>query len=137
MGSLYQCTHILFTMVTEHLQEKVLCSALAPVENRGIAMLKSRLTLPRDGTRCHNPIMFGWRTAMKTVTVSTAEGMLSQLLARVEAGEEIILASGTRPIAKLIAFSPEQPGKRQFGALRGIVTVGPEFFEPLPAEELF
>jgi hypothetical protein len=26
--------------------------------------------------------------------------------------------------------------KRQFGALRGVVSVGPEFFEPLPADEL-
>lgn len=72
---------------------------------------------------------------MKTVTIHTAKTTLSQLLVQVEAGEEIILARGTKPIAKLVPFQP-QPVKRQFGALRGVVSVGPEFFEPLPEEEL-
>ncbi len=72
---------------------------------------------------------------MKTVTIHAAKTTLSQLLAQVEAGEEIILARGTRPIAKLVPFQP-QPAKRQFGALRGIVSVDPEFFEPLPEDEL-
>ena len=72
---------------------------------------------------------------MKIVTIHTAKTTLSQLLARVEAGEEIVLARGKEPIAKLVPFQP-QPSKRQFGALRGIVSVGPEFFEPLPETEL-
>jgi prevent-host-death family protein len=72
---------------------------------------------------------------MATVTIHTAKTNLSQLLARVEAGEEIILARGKQPIAKLVPFQPP-PKKRQFGALRGVVTVGPEFFEPLPEQEL-
>lgn len=52
-----------------------------------------------------------------------------------EAGEEIVLARGKIPIAKLVPYQPVAP-KRQFGALRGIVSVGPEFFEPLPDDEL-
>jgi prevent-host-death family protein len=72
---------------------------------------------------------------MKTVTIHTAKTTLSQLLAQVEAGEEIILARGKTPIAKLVPFQP-QPIRRQFGALRTIVSVGPEFFEPLPEQEL-
>jgi antitoxin (DNA-binding transcriptional repressor) of toxin-antitoxin stability system len=39
---------------------------------------------------------------MKTVTVHVAKTTFSQLLARVEAGEEIVLARGKRPIAKLV-----------------------------------
>jgi prevent-host-death family protein len=76
---------------------------------------------------------------MATVTIHTAEAQLSLLLARVEAGEEIIIARGTDPIAKLVPFGPPVPkstGKRQFGALRGKLSIGPEFFEPLPDEEL-
>ena len=73
--------------------------------------------------------------AMAIVTIHAAKTNLSQLLARVEAGEEIILARGKQPIAKLTPYVPPQP-KRRFGALRGVVTVGPEFFEPLPEEEL-
>jgi prevent-host-death family protein len=72
---------------------------------------------------------------MATFTIDAAKANLSQLLARVEAGEEIILARGKQPIAKLTPYVPPR-AKRQFGALSGLVTVGPEFFEPLPEEEL-
>ena len=72
---------------------------------------------------------------MKTVTIHTAKTNLSQLLARVEAGEEIILARGKQPIAKLVPFQPTAK-KRRFGALRGVITIGPESFEPLPEQEL-
>lgn len=43
---------------------------------------------------------------METVTIRTAKTNLSHLLARVEAGEEIILARGQEPIAKLVPFKP-------------------------------
>ena len=72
---------------------------------------------------------------MKTVTIHTAKTTLSQLLARVEAGEEIVLARGKEPIAKLVPFRPPAT-KRRFGALRGNVSIGPEFFDPLPTQEL-
>jgi antitoxin (DNA-binding transcriptional repressor) of toxin-antitoxin stability system len=72
---------------------------------------------------------------METVTIHVAKTTLSQLVARVEAGEEIVLARGKQPIAKIVPYHPVGP-KRQFGALRGIVSVGPEFFDPLPADEL-
>jgi antitoxin (DNA-binding transcriptional repressor) of toxin-antitoxin stability system len=52
------------------------------------------------------------------VTIQAAETMLSQLLARVEAGEEIVLARGKIPISKLVPFQAPQR-KRRFGALRG------------------
>jgi antitoxin (DNA-binding transcriptional repressor) of toxin-antitoxin stability system len=68
---------------------------------------------------------------MEIVTIHAAK----TTLARVEAGEEIVLAHGRKPIAKLVPFRPPGGGRR-FGALRGSVGVGPEFFEPLPEEEL-
>jgi antitoxin (DNA-binding transcriptional repressor) of toxin-antitoxin stability system len=72
---------------------------------------------------------------MKTVTIHAAKTTLSQLVARAEAGEEIVLARGKVPIAKIVPYHPVAP-KRQFGALRGKVWVGPEFFDPLPEDEL-
>jgi prevent-host-death family protein len=72
---------------------------------------------------------------LDTVTIHTAKTTLSQLLARVEAGEEIVLARGKVPIARLVPYQPTAP-KRQFGALRGVVSVDPAFFEPLPEDEL-
>jgi len=72
---------------------------------------------------------------MEIVTIHVAKTTLSQLLARVEAGEEIVLARGRDPVAKLVPFRPPQGGRR-FGALRGTISVGPDFFEPLPGHEL-
>jgi prevent-host-death family protein len=72
---------------------------------------------------------------MEIVTIHTAKTTLSQLLARVEAGEEILLARGKQPIAKLVPFRPE--GRlRKFGSLKDTVTVSQEFFDPLPDQEL-
>jgi prevent-host-death family protein len=72
---------------------------------------------------------------MSIVTIHAAKTNLSQLLARVEAGEEIVLARGKEPVAKLVPIHPK-PAKRRFGALSGVLKVGPEFFEPLPDQEL-
>lgn len=72
---------------------------------------------------------------METVTIHVAKTKLSQLLARVEAGDEIVLARRPVPLAKLVPYHPVVP-KRTFGALRGGVSVGAAFFEPLPDDEL-
>jgi prevent-host-death family protein len=72
---------------------------------------------------------------MSTVTVHAAKTTLSQLLLRAEAGEEITIARGTKPVAKLVPLAPVA-AQRQFGALSGQFHVGPAFFEPLPDEEL-
>jgi antitoxin (DNA-binding transcriptional repressor) of toxin-antitoxin stability system len=45
------------------------------------------------------------------------------------------LARGSQPVAKLVPYRAPAP-KRRFGAWRGIISVGPEFFEPLPEDEL-
>ena len=73
---------------------------------------------------------------METVTIHVAKATLSQLLARVEAREEIVLARGKEPVARLVPYRPGRKTGREFGAYRGVVSVGPEFFEPLSDEEL-
>ena len=70
----------------------------------------------------------------ETVNVHYAKTHLSELLKRVESGDEVIIARDSKPVAKLVAV-PQKP-KPQFGRLRGKVKVGPEFFEPLPDDEL-
>lgn len=69
------------------------------------------------------------------VSIHAAKTHLSRLVARAEAGEEIIIARGNKPVAKLVSVATPKP-KRVFGSLKGQVVVGPEFFEPLPPEEL-
>ena len=68
------------------------------------------------------------------VSVHAAKTHLSQLLARVEAGEVVTIARGRTPVARLVPIAPKP--RRQFGAMRGQIAVGPEFFEPLPDDEL-
>ena len=71
---------------------------------------------------------------MTTVSVHQARTHLSRLLARVSAGEEIVIARNGRPVARLVSCSPS--GKREFGALAGKITVDGSFFNPLPEQEL-
>jgi prevent-host-death family protein len=72
---------------------------------------------------------------MSTVTIHVAKTNLSKLLARVEAGEDIVIARGKIPVARLTPIHPP-PAKRRFGAFKGVLSVGPEFFEPMTSAEL-
>lgn len=69
---------------------------------------------------------------MKQVNVHEAKTHLSRLLERVHAGEEIIIAKGGKPYARLCPLEPA--AARRPGLLVG--SVGEEFFEPLPEDEL-
>jgi prevent-host-death family protein len=68
------------------------------------------------------------------VSVTAAKRHLSRLLVRVEAGEVIAIVRRKTPVAKLVPLP--RAGKRQFGAMRGKIAIGAEFFEPLRDEEL-
>jgi prevent-host-death family protein len=68
------------------------------------------------------------------INTHDAKTRLSQLLAKVEAGETVIIARDGKPVAKLVPVAPS--GKRRFGALRGKLRLGPEFFTPLSEDEL-
>lgn len=74
---------------------------------------------------------------MKTsvVTIHQAKRNLSRLIQRASAGEEVIIARGSKPAARLVPFG-EIKDKRQPGSMAGKLIIGPEFFEPLPADEL-
>ena len=72
---------------------------------------------------------------MPTYPMHFAKTHLSDLVVRAESGEEVILARGKEPAVRLVPVPREQP-QRQPGRVKGRLTVGPEFFEPLPEEEL-
>ena len=71
---------------------------------------------------------------MVTVNVHEAKTHLSRLLAQVEAGEEVTIARNGTPVARLVRCKPR--GKRQFGAMKGLIKFDDSFFDPLPEEEL-
>jgi len=72
---------------------------------------------------------------METITIHKAKTELSRLIERACRGEDIVIARGKKPVVRLVAIE-DRNGQRKPGALRGKLKVGPEFFEPLPPEEL-
>jgi len=68
---------------------------------------------------------------MRTVKVLEAKTHLSDLLREVEAGEDVVIARGNVPVARLVAISTEP---RQLGFVPW--TVPDSFFDELPDEEL-
>jgi antitoxin (DNA-binding transcriptional repressor) of toxin-antitoxin stability system len=73
---------------------------------------------------------------MPTYTIHAAKTNLSKLVARAEAGEEIVLARGKEAVAKIVPVATKPRPRRKFGAVKGKIKIGPEFFDPLPEEEL-
>jgi prevent-host-death family protein len=69
-----------------------------------------------------------------TVNVHEAKTHLSRLLARVSAGERIIIAKAGKPIAELRPLS-ERPAKRVLGRDQGKGWISPNFDDPLPEFE--
>lgn len=76
------------------------------------------------------------------VNVGDAKTNLSKLLVRVEAGEEIEIARGGVPVARLVAIDrAERPGRRflaAHGSLAGSIEIADDFeFSEAELDELF
>ena len=69
---------------------------------------------------------------MLQVKVQYAKTHLSALLASVERGEEVVIARGDRPVARLVPLEARDDRDVGFVAYR----VPDDFFEPLPDDEL-
>jgi len=72
---------------------------------------------------------------MKVVTIHAAKTHLSRLIEEVAGGEQIVIARGKEPVARLVPIKAQRKG-RAFGAMRGRARVDRRFFEPLPDEEI-
>ena len=74
---------------------------------------------------------------MAAVTIHEAKTHLSKLIARVEAGEEVVIARGKDPVVKLVPVERKRCDRKP-GWLKGIVEPPPDsfFFDPLPDNEL-
>jgi prevent-host-death family protein len=74
---------------------------------------------------------------MAIVTIQEAKSDLSKLIARVEAGEDIVIARGMRPVVRLTLVAPAKR-KLTFGAIKGEHPEIPAsfFFDALPEDEL-
>lgn len=72
---------------------------------------------------------------MKIVTIHAAKTHLSRLIEEVNEGEQVVIARGKDPVARLVPVKPQKKG-RTFGAMRGRAKVDRRFFQPLPNEEI-
>lgn len=63
-----------------------------------------------------------------TFTIGEAKTQLSKLIRLVEQGDEVIIARGPTPVAKLTATKPERP-RRVSGSMRGRGHVPDDFDE--------
>jgi len=71
----------------------------------------------------------------KTVNVFEAKTNLSKLIARVEKGEDVIIARAGKPVARLTQLKPEKK-PIVFGLMKGQIWVADDFDDPLPDEVL-
>jgi prevent-host-death family protein len=72
---------------------------------------------------------------MSKFTVHQAKTNLSKLIAEVLAGGEVVIAKGHEPVVKLVPLKPRRK-RRKPGSMKGAISIGPEFFEPLPDSEI-
>jgi len=69
------------------------------------------------------------------VNTHEAKTNLSKLLARVKAGEEIVIANAGRPVARLVPIE-YRPLHRTPGSAQGRINIAPDFDAPLPESVL-
>ena len=77
---------------------------------------------------------------MSSYPIGEAKTQLSQLIARAEAGEEVIIRRGATPAVRLVPVEEAAPRapRSALGLLRGAITIAddfddelPEFFDPI------
>jgi prevent-host-death family protein len=70
---------------------------------------------------------------MRQVTIHAAKTNLSKLIEAALSGEEVIIAKGSKPMVRLV---PIAQGAFKVGLLQGKLGAGPNFFEPMDAEDI-
>jgi antitoxin (DNA-binding transcriptional repressor) of toxin-antitoxin stability system len=73
---------------------------------------------------------------MTTFTMHAAKTNLSKLIAEAEAGIEVVILRGAKPVVRLVAIGEDAQRPRIFGALAGQVRVGDDIDVPLSDAEL-
>jgi prevent-host-death family protein len=63
-----------------------------------------------------------------TINIHEAKTQLSALVARAEAGEEIVVSRANKPAGRLVPVAPE-PLQRRLGEAKGLVKIGADFDE--------
>ncbi|EGF92923.1 prevent-host-death family protein [Asticcacaulis biprosthecium C19] len=67
------------------------------------------------------------------VTIHAAKTQLSKLIEAAASGEEVVIARGRTPVARLV---PIHKGQFKIGILKDKVTTVPDFLEPMAPSDL-
>jgi prevent-host-death family protein len=68
---------------------------------------------------------------MTVVELSEAEATLEKLVEEAEAGAEIVITRGGKPVARLVAPADDHHPERVPGSAKGLFTVPDDFDAPL------
>ena len=71
---------------------------------------------------------------MTTVNVHEAKTHLSRLLAKVARGDEVIIARGGKPVARLVPIQQAKRMDQLLGIDKGRLWIAKDFDAPLPGE---
>lgn len=81
-----------------------------------------------------------YRGGMPTYNVGAAKDHLSELIAAVEAGEEVEIARNGVPVVRLMAITSAKPGERFLAACGSVpeIEIGEDFeFTPHEIDEMY
>ncbi|MBW3543846.1 MAG: type II toxin-antitoxin system prevent-host-death family antitoxin [Planctomycetes bacterium] len=73
---------------------------------------------------------------MSTVSLTELQEKTAALVARVEAGERLVVVRGGRPVAEMRPLAGPRSGPRPFGLAAGAFVVPDDFDAPLPDDVL-
>lgn len=73
---------------------------------------------------------------MLQINVHEAKTRFSKILARVQAGETVVIAKSGRPVARLVAFQARAACRRRFGTAKKTVRLSAGWNAPLPGKVL-
>lgn len=71
---------------------------------------------------------------MTVVDVKELASELPGLLARVRAGEEVVISDAGQPVARVLPATETSTTPREFGHFKGRVWIADDFNDPLPPE---
>jgi prevent-host-death family protein len=69
-------------------------------------------------------------------TVHQAKTHFSRLLKEAEAGQEVIVMRGTKPVAKLVPIETPAPKSPRLGGFEFLPPLDPSVFDPLTDEQM-
>lgn len=69
---------------------------------------------------------------MRTVTIHEAKTQLSRLIDEVLQGEEVVIARGKTPVARIVGLPGSRPKRRAGGAARSVIRIAADFDADLP-----